>query len=958
MAETVVDRIARHADGDGARLALHAPDRRPLTYAGLRSHLLRVVAGLNDRGIGRNDRLAIVLPNGPEMATACLAAMAGATAAPLNPDFKESEYEVVLALLRPRALLADGRRTHPAKSVARAIGIPVIEIEVPAGCEAGLFDLAPTDIGSRAASPGLAGSDDVALLLQTSGTTASPKTVPLTQRNLCASIDNLCRSLQLSPGDRCLHLLPYFHIGGIVDVLAAPLAAGGSVVCASGFSGSAFFRCVAEFAPTWSQAVPAMLQEILDSTADHAGIVGRHSLRLMRSVSAPLPPALMQAFEQTFDTPVIEIYGMSETAGVICSNPLPPAVRKPGSVGIPAGPELLVVDRLGEAVPTGQTGEVLVRGANVMAGYDGAPADNEQAFFGRWLRTGDEGHLDDDGYLVLTGRLKELINRGGEKISPNEIDRAVLAHPGIADAATFAVTHDSLGEDVAVAVVLKPGTTLAAGELVRFLEERLAYFKVPRLVYFVEQVPRTPGGKLQRNRLRERFGAPAMRRQAGRAPFAPPQTPVAKMLAELWSNVLRVDGVGTDDDFFDLGGDSLKAAHIVNELQRQWGEAVYVSALYDAPTVGRFERYLDQHYPELTARILGHALRPRIATSGHRVTAPMLDEFRQSIVRTVGIAATGSTQKNPPAVFILSPPRSGSTLLRAMLAGHPDLFAPPELYLLSFDNLADRRAWFSGAQRFQLEGNTRAVMQLRNCDAQSAERLIEEAEQKRTSTQEYFRMLQDWAGGRLLVDKTPYYAARVETLERAERYFDSPLYIHLLRHPYGMIRSFEEAKLDQLWYPRLVGEEAAKRAPLSCDRRAYAEMVWLTLHENILRFLDGIPRQRQCRLRFEDLVRDPRHAMEALCAFLDLPFAPEMLEPQKDRRGRMTDGIHPVSRMIGDTKFHQHDGISRAVADLWQQCYEADFLSDRTFELASRLGYHETVADSASRMEFEIAADS
>jgi acyl-CoA synthetase (AMP-forming)/AMP-acid ligase II len=957
MARTVIDRIAHQADSAPASIAICAPGRRPLTYAALRDHVLRIVARLNSRGIRRNDRVAIVLPGGPEMSTACLAVMSGATAAPLNPDFKEVEYETVFRALLPRALLTDGRRGSAAESVARALGIDVIEIDVPPDADAGHFDIASGGLAPGRGSSGLSEEDDVALLLQTSGTTAKPKTVPLTQRNLSASVTNICNSLRLTSEDRCLHLLPNFHIGGIVDVFASPLAAGGSVVCAPGFSAAAFFRCLAEFSPTWSQGVPAMLQELVSCAPEQSDLARNHSLRLMRSVSAPLPPALMDAFERAFGTPVIEIYGMSETAGLICSNPLPPAARKRGSVGVAAGPQVRVTDKDGNVVQPLETGEVEVNGDNVMRGYDDAPAENEQVFRGPWLRTGDTGHVDADGYLFLTGRLKEQINRGGEKISPGEIDRAVLAHPDVADAATFSIPHVSLGEDVAVAVVPKAGATLAEKDVVRFLGERLAYFKVPRVVHFVERIPRTRGGKLRRNELREMFGAVTAAPAPAAVPYAPPQSPVGKVLARLWSDILGIDRVGVDDDFFDLGGDSLKAAHVVNELQQRWGGAVFVSALFDARTIARFERHLDEYYPEVTARMLGQALRPPDRGVGRRVDAAMLEQFGKSIARTAR-GAEPSAPRNAPAAFILSPPRSGSTLLRAMLAGNPGLFAPPELYLLPFDDLADRKAWFSGAQKFQLEGNVRAVMQLMGCDADVAQRFVDDAEGKGTSTQDYYRVLQQSLGARLLVDKTPYYAARQETLGRAERCFAEPLYIHLLRHPYGMIRSFEEMRLEQLWYPRLVGAEAAGRSPSPWTSRELAELIWVTLHRNIVGFLDGIPRERQCMIRFEDLVREPRPAMERLCTFLRVPFSEDMLEPQRDSSTRMTDGLHAVSKMIGDTKFHLHQGISTGAADLWKAHYEVDFLGEPTFALAAQLGYHETVASSASRMEFDLEADS
>ncbi|HZS34488.1 MAG TPA: AMP-binding protein [Methylomirabilota bacterium] len=950
---TLLESIAGWAAETPDAPAILSGDRPPLTYAALRDHVRSVVTALNRIGVGRGDRVAIVLPHGPELATACLGVLAGAVAVPLNPEYRAAEYTAYLDRLRPRLLLTQRGQPSDARAVARTLGVALMELSPCPDAETGRFDL---DTDAAPAAPtqgGLAQPSDVALVLHTSGTVAEPKRVPLTQRNLWVSAANLTRSLGLGPADRVLHQLPMFHIGGVLDVLAAPLTVGGSVVCTSRFSVPGFYRGLERFHPTWAQAVPTMLQEILAHAMDHPDIVERHSLRFVRSVSAPLPVTSMKEFERIFRVPVIEIFGMTETAGVITSNPLPPGRRKPGSVGLPAGPEVGILDRAGNVRRGTEVGEVVVRGENVTGGYEDAAEDDAELFTGGWLRTGDQGFFDEDGYLFITGRSKEIINRAGEKISPREIDAIVLGHPAVADAATFAVPHPSLGEDVAVAVVLKDGADLGPQELSQYLRERLAYFKVPRAVHFVDALPRTPGGKLRRLELSRRVGGASADAAAAQGPEAAPATPVAKMLGEIWSRVLQVPRIGIHDDFFDLGGDSLKAASVVNELQQRWGGTVYVAALFDAPTLAGFEGHLQRHYPEVVMRMLGQYVQSRAPVAASRMDPLNVTRLRRAIARPPGVPST-TRPRNPPAVFVLSPPRSGSTLLRAMLGGHSRLFAPPELYLLPFRTLADRKAWFSGSQRFQLEGNVRAVMELRQLDPDGAASLIAQFEEQRLSIQDYYGLLQEWLAPRILVDKTPSYAIHAETLARAEAHFERPLYVHLLRHPYGMIRSFEEAKLEQLWYPRLVGTEEARRAPCPYRSRELAEMVWLILHENIVRFLDGVPEDRRHRLRFEDLVVEPRPAMDRLCAFLGLEFEPAMLQPHDRKPSRMTDGVHPVSRMIGDMKFDQHAGIVAEVAERWKQEYETDFLLDETWRLAGSFGYTETVASARNRREFEI----
>jgi len=952
VSTTVLEQLSRQAQATPDAIAIHAHGRKGLTFTALHSHLATTASAFNRLGAGRGDRVGIVLPGGPEIATACLAAAAVSIATPINPDFKQAEYETVLARLAPKLLLTLAGGQHPVRAAARTLGIPVVDVVVREGAAAGVFELAAAPGHTLApVATGLAQADDVALVLQTSGTTSVPKTVPLTQRNLVASAGNLARSLELGAADRCLHFLPMFHIGGLVDVLIAPLLVGGSTFIAPSFSSAEFYRDLETFQPTWTQAVPVMLQEILNTADAHADAVAKHQLRFVRSVSAPLPPVLMEAFEKRFKLPVIEIFGMTETAGVITSNRLPPGKRIAGCVGASAGMEVRVVDGRNQPLPAHQIGEVVVRGENLMAGYDADPKENERLFSDAGFRTGDLGYLDEDGYLFLTGRVKDMINRGGEKVSPHEVDQLLLSHPAVADAASFAVPHPTLGEDVGAVLVLREGAAATQQDVTAFLRDRLAFFKIPRVMHFVDAIPRGANGKLQRAVLTEKFGKAAAVQAAGRSSFVAPQDPVGKLIAAMWQDILKVDAVGMDDDFFALGGESLKAASFINALQQKWGDTIYVSSVFDAPTLGGYAKFLEKHYPELVSRMLGQAMAPKSQEA--RITPQMVQELRTAIARSAPKPWTPK-KKNPPAVFVLSPPRSGSTLLRAMLAGHPKLFSPPELYLLTYNTLADRKSWFSGSQRFQLEGNIRALMQIRKQPLEEVQAWFSSLEEKAFPTQEYYGMLQEWLGEQLLTDKTPAYATHPETLERGETWFDDTIYIHLLRHPYGMIRSFEEAKLEQLWYPRLVGKDAGHPDASPYGRRQLAEMIWLILHENIVRFLEKIPAGRKFQLRFEDMVNDPERVMRDVCARLGLEYSPDMIKPQDDKKQRMTDGIHDVSRMIGDPKFHQHKKIEAGVAETWKSAYEIDFLSDATWELARSLGYTETVAGSRGREEIDL----
>jgi amino acid adenylation domain-containing protein len=298
--------------------------------------------------------------------------------------------------------------------------------------------------------------------------------------------------------------------------------------------------------------------------------------------------------------------------------------------------------------------------------------------------------------------------------------------------------------------------------------------------------------------------------------------------------------------------------------------------------------------------------------------------------------------KYPPPIFILSPPRSGSTLLRVMLAGHPRLFAPQELELLSFDTLQDRRATFTGRDSFWLEGTIRAVMEIKGCDAEPARRIMESCENEQLTTEQFYRLMQEWLGEKILIDKTPSYALDLEILKRAETIFTHPLYIHLLRHPYGMIRSFEDSKLDQLYQVFFSSEH-------HFIGRELGELIWLISHQNILEFLNDVPANRQFRVRFEDLVNQPKITIERICQFLGLDFHPDMLQPYNDQKSRMTDGIYTVSRMLGDVKFRSHAGIDAKVADRWKDYYKEDFLGDVTWQVAERLEYKKENLQSNNR---------
>ena len=494
------------AVGRDEDFAISAPAGQPLNYAQLRTLVQSTTLSLNAAGIGRNDRVAIVLPNGPEMATSFMAVASAATSAPLNPAYRADEFEFYLSDLNARALVVEQGSSSPAVAVAAKLGIAVIELQATPALGSGAFTLNLGGLAGPCTLPGAAQAGDIALVLHTSGTTSRPKIVPLTQTNVCASAGNIATTARFTSEDRGLNEMPLFHIHGLIAGILAPLSRGGSVSCTPGFNALKFFGWMDEVKPTWYTAVPTMHQTIVSRAANNADLIARNPLRFIRSSSSSLPPQVLAELETVFKAPVIEAYGMTEAAHQMACNPLPPGLRKPGTVGLAAGPEVAIMDTDGALLPVGAIGEIVIRGANITPGYESNAKANAEAFTQGWFRTGDQGALDAEGYISITGRLKEIINRGGEKISPREVDEVLMDHPAVAQVVTFGLPHDKLGEEVAAVVVLREGGVVTERELRDFTAKKLADYKVPRKILFMDEIPKGATGKLQRIGLAQKLG--------------------------------------------------------------------------------------------------------------------------------------------------------------------------------------------------------------------------------------------------------------------------------------------------------------------------------------------------------------------------------------------------------------------------------------------------------------------
>ena len=486
--------------GDAIAIAVTAPSRPSLNYGGLRAHCDDIAGQLAFLGLVSGDRVAIVLPNGPEMATCFLAVASQFSAAPLNPAYKQSEYLFYLEDLAPKLVIVADGSDNSVRAAATELGISVIEAKVADGAAAGLFSLCDGTADITVPVP-----SSEALVLHTSGTTSRPKVVPLTQENIVTSAGNISASLQLTSADHCLNIMPLFHIHGLIAVISASMSKGASVCCSTGFNALKFMDLAAAEQISWYSGVPTMHQALLLRAQRNAEQAKALRLRFIRSSSASLPPAVFDELVSAFGCPVIEAYGMTEAAHQMTSNPLGAGKQKAGHVGIMTSPEVCIMNDAGEMLAHGLEGEVCIRGKNVTPGYENNPAANESSFINGWFRTGDQGVFDAEGYLKLTGRLKEIINRGGEKISPLEVDNVLMEHEAVQQVVTFAMPDKMLGEDIAAAIVLAEDRQASEAEIKAFAAESLAKFKIPKTIVFLDEIPKGATGKLQRIGLAEKL---------------------------------------------------------------------------------------------------------------------------------------------------------------------------------------------------------------------------------------------------------------------------------------------------------------------------------------------------------------------------------------------------------------------------------------------------------------------
>ncbi len=619
------------------------------------------------------------------------------------------------------------------------------------------------------------------------------------------------------------------------------------------------------------------------------------------------------------------------------------------AVTIPIGKSIAnstsyVLDKNFNPVPVGVPGELYCGGDGLAEQYYNRPALTAEKFIpdpfskkggGRLYRTGDLVRLLPDGSIEFIGRIDHQVKIRGFRIEIGEIESELKNHPELKEVIILA-REDKPGDRRLVAyIVPHDDKAPTIGELRTYLLEKLPDYMVPSFFVFMDALPINPNGKVDRKAL----PVPDLDRPDLDKEFVAPRNKLERTLAKMWQEILGIERIGIYDNFFELGGNSLQAAVFVNRIKKDFGEDAHVRSIFLAPTIAKFSMYIQEYYSDVIEKffgelevqkeetlILGESLKP----------IEKIDELKIQRIKEIMTSLQPfdekpeSLKKNPKAVFVLSPPRSGSTLFRVMLAGNPELFAPPELDILSFNTLAERREAFAADFSIWLEATWRAIMEIKDCELETAKEIMADCERRDLSSKEFYGQLQEWIGDKLLVDKTPSYPLDMEILKRAEANFDEPYYIHLTRHPYATIYSFLEAKLDKNFF----------RYEHPFTRQELAEMIWLICHQNILDFLQDIPKERQIRINFESLVTYPEPIIRAVCEFLNIEFHQDMLKPYEGKK--MTDGVTADSQMVGDFKFYLHKKIDNRAANRWKDVHKHNFLSDIAWEIAEQLDYEKT----------------
>jgi amino acid adenylation domain-containing protein len=855
---------------------------------------------------------------------------AGCAYVPVDPEYPEDRISFMLENTQTPVVLTQAHLTERiSKSSSR-----VIAVDGPESSE--IAKKAATNLQHNT------DPDDLAYVIYTSGSTGQPKGAMNTHRAICNRLLWMQEEYRLTEMDRVLQKTPFSFDVSVWEFFW-PLLYGAQLVIAApgGHRDSSYLvDTVIEHDITTMHFVPSMLNLFLD----HPRSGECRQLKRVICSGEALPKSLQDRFFARLQCELHNLYGPTEAAvDVTAWQCLPNSGLPFVPIGRPiANTQIHVLDQALKPVPVGEVGELYIGGVQVGIGYLRRPEltaerfiddpfhpDNPQA---RLYKTGDLARWHLDGFVEYLGRSDFQVKIRGFRVELGEIEAAIESFPSISQSVVVANEGTSGDKTLVAYFVHDHGADFSVEQLKTFLRGKLPEYMVPPVLMVLESFPLSPNGKIDRKAL----PPPPQRRRELCQTYVAPRDNLEKYLAEMWTEILGVDRVGTRDRFFELGGTSLQAARLVNRLEKELGEPVFVVTLFSAPTIEEYAAFLRHDYATALGRRFGE--QESLPVAGRQmggdqsqITNQTVALFLAKIPKLVPVTSPQSTQ-NPSAAFVLAPPRSGTSLLRIMLAGHPDVFAASELQLLGFQTMAERMQAYQGRFSLWLDGAVRAVMQLKNCGPDEAKHLINAEEQRGTTTKQFYWLLQQWSGDRLLVDKSPSYALDADALNKAEQDFNHPFYIHLVRHPQAVIPSFLERRMDQALY--LYDHDFTPRQ--------LAELVWTVSHQTIINFLAGISPGRYFRVKFEDMVTDPRTQMEQLCTKLEIEFNEQLLNPYDSLNKKMANGVYAESTPMDDKKFFEHGRINPDAADFWKTAKEPITLGEPTKQLAEYFGYQLT----------------
>jgi len=882
------------------------------------------------KSLKNNGLVALYMERSAEMVIAMLASLkAGAAYVPLDTEYPTDRLGTMLDDASPGIILTQ----QNLQNRLAATSIKTLALD-------NKLELLDQDYTAKEPQSHNTDGNDIAYVIYTSGSTGTPKGVMNTHKGICNRLLWMQDEYQLNANDRVFQKTPYSFDVSVWEFFW-PLITGATMVIAKpgGHKDSHYLAStIQQEKITVLHFVPSMLRLFLDQPglADYC-----KTLRHVICSGEALMPDLRNRYYSILDAKLHNLYGPTEAAidvtywecaATDADDTIP--------IGRPvANTSIYILDETLNPVTPGQTGEIHIGGVQVAKGYLNRPELTAKRFIhdpfnnetdAMLYKTGDLGRQREDGAFEFLGRIDHQVKLRGIRTELGEVESHLETHDSVKQAVAV-VREDRPGDQKLIAyIVLHDDNKASLSELRSHVENSLPEHMVPSVFMVLETMPLTVSGKVDRKKL----PAPGHERPDLDQPYVAPETKLESYLVKIWQEILGLDRVGIHDRFFELGGTSIQAATVISQLQKDLDEFIYVLTIFDAPTVHEYARFLQKDYPQAISKKLGKEFsgenHPADKAGDDKLDAQAVKLMEECIVTlNDNNEANEKSSKNSRAIFILAPPRSGTTLLRVMLAGHPELFAAAELQMLGFNNLQERKQAYSGKYKLWREGSIRAIMEIKSCDADEAGALMSQFEEQQLTTKQFFAVLQEWIGDKILVDKSPSYGLDLLSLQKAEMDFEDPMFIHLVRHPYAMIKSFERYHMDQVLF--------LKQQPFS--PRMLGELVWYVTHRNILEFQKQIPQNRYFRICFEDMVNNPDSTMQSLCERFGLSYHSNLVDPYQDIENKMIDGLHKVSIPMGDTNLLTHKSINPKVAESWKGVLDNNFISDLTWQLAEELGY-------------------